>query len=217
MSKIKRLIPFRFLPASFGLKGIAYEQAEACYYYEGEDLERTLVNINFKNDIKNCALEHKKLDLKYNYISQYDFDLCKLKYDGKDDIKNILDLKLQYKIISQDEYDNELIEITLPEGIDKEIAKLNLQLKNGIITQKQFEKECATLKNEPYITIIDDGFDLNLGINGVYFEFDWNDLWIDYLKLNGYDGDSDEAIVQSWFSSVCKQVVQDDLNGTNYS
>ena len=35
MAKKRRLIPFDFMPASWGLNGKVYEKAKAEYYFEG--------------------------------------------------------------------------------------------------------------------------------------------------------------------------------------
>lgn len=40
--KIKRFIPFSWTPTSWALRGKIREQAEAAYYWEGEELEREL-------------------------------------------------------------------------------------------------------------------------------------------------------------------------------
>ena len=31
------------------------------------------------------------------------------------------------------------------------------------------------------------------------------------LRENGYEGDNDEAIVDSWFNDLCKTIVREDL------
>ena len=51
----------------------------------------------------------------------------------------------------------------------------------------------------------DDGVNAEDGPNGYFFEFDWNDIWIEMLKEAGYAGPSEETIVQAWFQELCRQ------------
>lgn len=59
----RKIIPFRLFPGSWGLRGKSYKEAEANYYYEGEELERKLAEINYEGD----DLEEKKLDIDLKY------------------------------------------------------------------------------------------------------------------------------------------------------
>jgi len=66
------------------------------------------------------------------------------------------------------------------------------------------DKEKATLKKEPWVDVI--GFKVNPNnIRNGFFEIDWNDLWIDKLKQEGYgfDGDPEEEIVGRWYRDIC--------------
>jgi hypothetical protein len=89
-------------------------------------------------------------------------------------------------------------------GVDREVALLEIECKFDKMSQSEFEKQRATLKDEPWIAIISSGFDPEQGLDGVFFEFDWNERWIEFLKLNGYVGHSDEQIVDDWFTDVCR-------------
>ena len=58
----KKKIPFSMMPASWGLKGKSRAIAEAEYYYEGEELEQVLAEINAETDVdKQIA----KLEVQY--------------------------------------------------------------------------------------------------------------------------------------------------------
>lgn len=78
-------IPFRFLPASWGLKGKTRENAEAEYYYEGEQLARRLVTIN-ATDETDVAQQTLMLDLEYKVIDRrkYDTEHAKLMLEGSE-------------------------------------------------------------------------------------------------------------------------------------
>lgn len=50
--KIKRIIPFRCTPTSWALKGKMKLQAEAAYYWEGDELERELALLDTDNEVE---------------------------------------------------------------------------------------------------------------------------------------------------------------------
>jgi hypothetical protein len=195
-------IPFKFLPSSWGLKGKPYEEAEAYYYLEGKELDIKLAHLNI-DDKK--ALDRKLLEIsfKYGIGSEYDLETEIAKLDGPilPQVKAAIDLK--FSKITQYDHDT-IITDDLPDGDEKDLAKLGVELKHHKINQHEYDKGCATIKKEPYIGIVDDGFDKDKGINGVFFEFDWNDFWIEYLKMNGYTGETDDQIVERWFQDVCR-------------
>jgi hypothetical protein len=64
-------------------------------------------------------------------------------------------------------------------------------------------KERATRKGESYVAVLDTRVNADNIRNG-FFELDWNDLFIQELKLNGYgaDGDAEEEIVDRWFRDI---------------
>lgn len=70
-------------------------------------------------------------------------------------------------------------------------------------------KEAATLKGEPWVSVIQVELDPeNIG-NGA-FELDWNDKFIVQLVKAGYQSkpnEPEDVIVDRWFQDVCKNVV----------
>ena len=137
------------MPASWGLKGKTRAIAEAEYYYEGDELEEILAEINADSD-----------------------------------------------------------------G-DKELAKLEVQLKNGKIGQYEFDKKVAEIKEEPYVNV------LKLDVNpenaqAGFMELDWNDHFVKFLHENGYTGENDEAVVNKWFNDVCRTVLVQEMADQDY-
>ncbi len=66
-------------------------------------------------------------------------------------------------------------------------------------------KEIATERGEPWIEII--GMELNPEDPGQgSFELDWNDKFVANLVRAGYQGKSDQDIVDNWFQTVCRNV-----------
>jgi hypothetical protein len=70
-------------------------------------------------------------------------------------------------------------------------------------------KEAATLKKEPYIAVLNTHINTDNVRNG-FFELDWNEYFVLKLKEAGYNGDSEEAIVDAWFKDLCRDVALDE-------
>ena len=72
--------------------------------------------------------------------------------------------------------------------------------------KKKSEKELATERGEPWVGILSmdvDPEDLNSGA----FELDWNEKFIAQLMRFGYQGKTDQDLVDQWFQNVCRHVV----------
>jgi len=131
-------------------------------------------------------------------------------------------LKGKTRAIAEAEYyyeGNELEEIlatlNADTDIDKEVAKLDVQLKNGDIGKYEHEKQIAELKNEPYVNV------LKLDVNpenakAGFMELDWNDTFVKFLHENGYTGENDEDIVNKWFNDVCRTVLVQEIQDQDY-
>lgn len=236
------LLPFRWMPASWGLHGQNYDLAEAAYLYEGEELERRNAEIHHPDK---TSTEYRiailDIDRKHENITAYEYDLKMLDINGQghDRLKR-LELEFKHERIPEFEFEHEYIMLTTeegdartealvgyklkhgrideythdktmielqPEGRERDLALLELDFAHDKIEKRAYEKQKATLKEEPWIGVIDDGYDLNQGTNGLYFELDWNSYWIEYLRLNGYGGRDEEQIVKRWFADVCMATV----------
>ena len=67
-------------------------------------------------------------------------------------------------------------------------------------------KEEATAKGEPWVEIV--GMEVDEADPGQgAFELDWNDVFITKLVRAGYQGKTDQDIVDNWFKTVCRNVV----------
>jgi hypothetical protein len=71
---------------------------------------------------------------------------------------------------------------------------------------KKTPKELATAASEPWVEILSMEVDPNNVSNGA-FELDWNDFFVARLIKAGYQGKTDQDIVDNWFRSVCQNVV----------
>jgi hypothetical protein len=87
-------------------------------------------------------------------------------------------------------------ELTEKAKNDEELAKMTL-------------KERATAKGEPWVNVLDVKVNEDNIRNG-FFELDWNDLFIQELRIAGYglDGDPEEEIVDRWFRDIVFQMLE---------
>ena len=75
--------------------------------------------------------------------------------------------------------------------------------------KKKSEKELATERGEPYVTILSMEIDPENMQSGA-FELDWNEKFVANLVRAGYQmkpTDTDADIVDRWFTTVCRNIV----------
>lgn len=73
------------------------------------------------------------------------------------------------------------------------------------------DKQIATEKGEPYVTVVSMDVDPNNLHQGA-FELDWNEIFVARLVKAGYmlkPTDTDGDIVDRWFQNVCRHVVME--------
>jgi len=92
-----------------------------------------------------------------------------------------------------------------PQGNKMKNFFKNLFAKPEIATVPKTEKEMATERKEPWVSVLNTHVNPDNIRNG-FFELDWNEYFVLQLRTAGYTGDSDEAVVDSWFSELCRNV-----------
>ena len=75
---------------------------------------------------------------------------------------------------------------------------------------KKTPKELATERDEPWVEVLSMDIDKDNPGNGA-FELDWNDKFLSNLIRAGYQGKTDQDIVDNWFKSVCRNVIQENF------
>lgn len=202
-------LPFRFLPGSWGLVGDAYDEAEAHYLLTGDQLERRLIEIRYKHDPIIKAMQLLEADLRYGRVDEYTHacGLNALQYPNEDERRERqLDIDVQFNKVTPYDAAIRRVERKFPneDDVGRRIALLDVELQFDKVYRHQYDKQCATLRNEPWVAIVHSGFDLERGVDGVYFEIDWNPQWVELLKDHGFSGRTAEQIVDGWFSEVCR-------------
>ena len=85
-------------------------------------------------------------------------------------------------------------------------------------TIKKKNKKSSKKSEEPIVKV------LNLNVNpenprNGFFELDWNDEFVNMLKQSGYEGETEEEIVDRWFQTLCKTIGNEqgiDVTGSGY-
>src|ERR1700744_5874019 len=116
----KRFFPFAILPGSWGLKGKAFDEAEAYYYYDGEDLERRLAEIRNSDNTMQLALVLNDINYKYHHITEYDHSMKIADITIKDTKQRALkqvDIDEQFGKLAAYEADIKRIDLNFPEPI----------------------------------------------------------------------------------------------------
>lgn len=189
MPKHKRLLPFSWMPASWGLKGKSRQLAEAEYYYTGVDLELEVSAIKHADD----PYELERNKLRITHLSKNDCDHEQLERD-------LRDLELKHGYMTEKEHELALLEI------DKSYNK---------VSQNDYLSKKASINKEPYVNVLSMDIDDELPTQGA-FELDWNDEFIKMLHAAGITGTSDEDIVNKWFNSVCRTVLMQNAADQDY-
>ena len=76
---------------------------------------------------------------------------------------------------------------------------------NEAAQAKLTSKELATEKKESWVGVLETHVNKENVRNG-FFELDWNEYFVLELRAAGYIGNTDEEIVDQWFSELCQNV-----------
>jgi hypothetical protein len=80
------------------------------------------------------------------------------------------------------------------------------------------KKDTKSKSEEPWVKVIKLHVQPENPRNG-FFELDWNDEFVNMLKQSGYQGESQEEIVDRWFQTLCRTVGNEqglDVTGAGY-
>lgn len=155
MGKIRRLIPFGFWPAHWGMSGKLLKTTRAEYYWEGEELAYMLLDINHDDkESKEYRTDKLKLDYRYHKIGEYDYGLGLLENDIRitdtDREREIAKYQHRFGRISAEELEYKLFELSYAvkgtETYHRE--KLKLDVLFGKKTEEEADHELLDLKHK---------------------------------------------------------------------
>lgn len=78
------------------------------------------------------------------------------------------------------------------------------------------EKEKATKEGKPWVAVLNTHINKDNIKNG-FFELDWNNEFIEQLIDAGYKGESNEEIVDRWFKTIAKNILEEQGQDPNRS
>ena len=117
-----------------------------------------------------------------------------------------------------EELERELLDIKCPnkESVEYFAGTLEIDYKYGKIKEHEYNKEKATLKGEPFFMVISGEYINQGGGTGQFtFELDWNDDFVIQLQEEGWEGITDDQIVNAWFDDVNRQMLEEEM-GEDY-
>lgn len=145
--------------------------------------------------------------------------LLKIKADEltpKEYNKRVIDLDFEFGKIDKMQHLRALA-MLIEDEHQRTLALLELDYKEGKLTDTEYQKQGATYRKEPWVTVLSLGFGGKSALEGS-FELDWNEFFIEDLRSKGYVGPSDDGIVNQWFMEVCRNVAMEEFDGTgNFS
>lgn len=119
-------------------------------------------------------------------------------------IKKLID-KLTGKARREEE-----AQLTLEEAAKKAERKAKAEERKAKKAEAKVSlpKDIATAAGEPWVQVL--GIEVDPGNLGAgAFELDWNDIFVARLIKSGYQGKTDQDIVDNWFQDICRNVVME--------
>jgi len=151
-------------------------------------------------ELEGYELKKRLLEIKQPDLKPDDFD------------KKMLDLELEFGRMTQEEYNRALVDL-IKDDKQRALAALELDHREGVINQTEYEKQVATAKGEPWVTVLNMEFGGDKMLEGA-FELDWNEFFVEELKKAGYVGPTPDHIVNQWFMEISKNVALQEFDGT---
>ncbi len=122
------------------------------------------------------------------------------------------DIDLKFRKINEATYHRNLTTL-IKDQKQKELAILELDYREGKVTELVYNKTTATLNGEPWVTVLSMDFGGKSSLEGS-FELDWNEPFVNKLKAEGYSGPTPDIIVNQWFMTICKNIALEEFDGT---
>lgn len=133
-------------------------------------------------------------------------------FSGRDYATRLIDLEFKYGKIDKFTHLRRLADL-IQDELQRASAMLEIDLKEGKITQLQYDKQYATLNNEPWVHVLEMNYGGLKSLEGS-FELDWNEMFVAKLEKDGYQGPTPDSIVNQWFMEICRNVALEEFDGT---
>lgn len=70
------------------------------------------------------------------------------------------------------------------------------------------EKDAATKAKKPWVAVLNTHVN-HKDIKNGFFELDWNNEFIEQLLDAGYSGETNEQIVDAWFKTIARNILEE--------
>ena len=123
--------------------------------------------------------------------------------------------KLIKKIFGIDKIENAKLqaeaELAVAEKLTAQAIEASAQAKEAEEIAKLSPKDRATKRKEPWVAVLETHVNKDNPANG-FFELDWNEFFVDQLRQSGYgyEGDTDELVVDLWFKTLARNMLSDE-------
>lgn len=144
------------------------------------------------------------------YLTGYELDVALARIEhGSDDpefTRKVLDIDHRYGKISEYEKDSRLHDLLGDKSVPG-LGQLDIDLKHNRISQQEYDRRKADLLEEPYMAMPKISWDPK-DPSQTYFELDYNEAFVVWLRANGYQG-SDEDCINRWLNDVCNSIISE--------
>lgn len=197
MAKIKRIIPFGFWPAHWGLSGTLRKIAEAEYYWEGEELAYLLLDIDHEDkSSKSYRTDKLRLDYRYHKISEFDYGLGIIENDPNltenERERQVAKYLNKFGKLSAEELEYKLFELSHDvKDTESYIRdKLKLDVRFGKKTEEQAERELLDMRTEDKTSI-----DYQIAQLGIDFKYG-------KITQNQHEKEVATLLREPWFNVI---------------
>lgn len=101
----------------------------------------------------------------------------------------------------------------IEDEVQRKLSLLELDHKEQLITELQYQKEYHNLKKLPWVNVVNIEVGGKSSMEGS-FELDWNDYFVEQLREAGYQAPTPDAVVNQWFMELCRNVAMEEFDGT---
>lgn len=111
------------------------------------------------------------------------------------------------KLAGVEELQQQFVDIVNKKDAEIEALAAEKDAKIKELEERLNAKDEATRLGKPYVRVINIDIDEEDPGEGA-FELEWNQIFVKHLKEAGYQGDSDEEIVDQWFTFLCRGIAE---------
>lgn len=161
---------------------------------KGNTRERARIEYEIQSPYERAI---KLLDLRY-------IDMPDTPENNKRKQKELYNIQFANYKITESEYRTKCIELL--DSPEREFEALEYLFEKDEITELEYQKELATLKKEPFFY-----FDIEYVDGAIELETTYNEIFISYLRKNGYTGETSEDVID-WYVRDCgRRISGDDI------